>query len=104
MPCAMSIRSEFFMEEFISSSWKKASLEDIGEFNHQMYWTRTQCVQCQIHVGFTARLKKVTDMQYQHIGHRIKGFYKIANFASKIKTIMNTTAQQKYDALILGGL
>ncbi len=24
---------------------------------------------------FTARLEKVTDMQYQHIDHRIKGFY-----------------------------
>ncbi len=26
-------------------------------------------------MGLTARFEKVTDMQYQHIGHRIKGFY-----------------------------
>ena len=57
-------------------------------------------VRVRIHTGFSDLNKKVTDMQYQHIGHRIKGFYKIANLANKMEAIMSTTAQQKYDALL----
>ena len=38
-------------------------------------------------------------MQYLHIGYRIKGLYKIANFSNKLEAIMGTKAQQKLDAL-----
>ena len=39
-------------------------------------------------------------MQYQHIGHRIKGFYKIANLANKMEAHEHSKIQQKYDALL----
>ena len=38
-------------------------------------------------------------MQYQHLGYRIKGFYKIASFANKLEAMMATDAQQKLNAL-----
>ena len=38
-------------------------------------------------------------MQYQHLGYRIKGFYKIASLANKLAAIMATDAQQKLNAL-----
>ena len=42
---------------------------------------------------------KVTNMQYQHLGYRIQGFYKIASFANKMKAMMATNAKQKLEAL-----
>ncbi len=38
-------------------------------------------------------------MKYQHLGYRIKGFYKIASFANKWEAMMATDAKQKLEAL-----
>ena len=38
-------------------------------------------------------------MQYQHLGYRIKGFYKIASFANKMEAMMGIDAKQKFEAL-----
>ena len=38
-------------------------------------------------------------MQYQHMGYRIKGFYKIASFSQKVEVIMKPEAKRKLDAL-----
>ena len=39
-------------------------------------------------------------MQYQYIGHRLKGFYKIASLATKWEALMSTEAEQKHKALL----
>ena len=38
-------------------------------------------------------------MKYQHLGYRIKGFYKIASFSNKLEAMMATDAKQKIAAL-----
>ena len=38
-------------------------------------------------------------MRNQHIGYRIKGFYKIAFFSNKMEAMMATDAKQKLNAL-----
>ena len=38
-------------------------------------------------------------MRNQHIGYRIKGFYKIASFSNKTEAMMATDAKQKLNAL-----
>lgn len=42
-------------------------------------------------------------MQFQHIGYRLKGFYKMASFSNKLEAIMGTKAQQKLEALEFWG-
>ena len=38
-------------------------------------------------------------MLMQHIGFRVRGFYKIASLSNKQEAMMSTNAQQKLDAL-----
>ena len=38
-------------------------------------------------------------MQYQHVGYRIRGFYKMASFYNKWEAIMGTQAECKLEAL-----
>ena len=38
-------------------------------------------------------------MKYQHLGYRIKGFYKIASFSNKLEAMMATDDTQKLNAL-----
>ena len=38
-------------------------------------------------------------MQYQHIGYRLQGFYKMAHLNNKWEAIMGTTAHKKLEAI-----